>query len=219
MTKRAKTVKEAAWIKNPSSPHDLRERQKGFMDMAKEHARQHKKQFADMTKNVMRELQQMMDLSAPAEDKIRGFQSLAGHFNEAAKHLQETYFPETKKSVDLSSIPLYPGKRQSGIDGREWLKTHYGSGLKSCGAPENLFYREEIKDHDQKLVRRIAFECEQAKIPYCEVIPTRRDKTDEKAKSINPEDIKTVKTLMRRSSRPTPAYRQHRKDKALELVT
>jgi hypothetical protein len=108
------------------------------------------------------------------------------------------------QTADLSDIPVYPGKRESGIDGCKWLEDYYGWGLKSFGAERNHFYREDINAHDPKLVARVERECRVKNIES--PIPNQSDQVNDQAKDLGikdlkPEALKTVLALAQRDKR------------------
>ncbi len=107
-----------------------------------------------------------------------------------------------KEEPDLSQIPLWGGKIKDG-SAIEWLEKHYGQWLKRYGADQNYIHRQDIKNHDEKLVQAVSNYMCKENIRARDILPTRSDLVTSNAEKFNitPEIERTTNTIQRRKYR------------------
>ena len=158
--------------------------------------------FDALNKKQQTKLETLLE-SQPGELDKRLDAALSVQFDEKAQE------PE---KPDISHIPLYGGVIKDG-PGIKWLERYYGNYLTTFGAPVNLLYRQDIQDHDKKLVKRIDREAPALGKGPRAFLPAKPDETNDKAKrhgidkqghaveEQTEEAIRTARTLQIRKHR------------------
>lgn len=104
----------------------------------------------------------------------------------------------------LKKIPLWEGKKKSG-SAIEWLENEarYGRWLKHINNDRDYIYRQDIMNHDKKLVRGIENELSISDVKVREHIRTRTERIDDKKESrqIDTETVQIAIAIKQRESR------------------
>lgn len=126
------------------------------------------------------------DIAREAVAKLPREQQLA-LVEEFAPKTQKPEQAQAQEKPDISHIPLWGGKIKDG-SALEWLETHYGQYLTTCGAPQNLLYRQDINAHDPSLLVGITTELRTTKDPSYkgkkqrDFVPIKTNEVDDRAK-------------------------------------
>jgi hypothetical protein len=105
--------------------------------------------------------------------------------------------PKQEKALqppDLSEIPLYRGRRgrPREVMPLDFLKTHYGQWLSAFGAEENIVFQDQIRHHDQGLIKgienQLRAEGEGRKVS--DFVKTRSARVDRELENTDPEYLR-----------------------------
>ena len=146
--------------------------------------------------NVLAQIE-ALETDVEQQEALSAVQSYLVTFNAATNLAQLS-----EEKPDLSQIPLWGGKIKDG-SAIEWLEKHYGQWLKRYGADQNYIHRQDIKNHDEKLVQAVSNYMCKENIRARDILPTRSDLVTSNAEKFNitPEIERTTNTIQRRKYR------------------